>query len=296
MARMHADELDIGEALVRRLVRAQFPSWSDLPIERVESSGTDNAMFRLGEELAVRLPRREAAAAQIAKEHRWLPALAPLPLEIPMPVSLGLPADGYPWYWSVNRWLEGENATTARVKDENAAAIAIAAFIGALRRIDPTGGPQPGSHNFGRGVPLVKRDRYMRAAIASLGGEVDVAGVTTAWERALAASEWSDAATWIHGDLAPGNLLVRGGRITGVIDFGGLAVGDPACDLMVAWNYLDGRARATFKAALAPDEATWARGKGWALSMSVIALPYYLKTNPVIVANSRLTIATVLSE
>jgi aminoglycoside phosphotransferase (APT) family kinase protein len=293
---MHADERDIDEALVRRLIAAQFPHWSPLPIELVVSSGTDNAMFRLGDELAVRLPRRQGATEQIEKEHRWLPRLAPLPLEIPAPIALGQPSDDYPWRWSVYEWLIGESAITAAIDDERAAAIAIAGFITALQRIDPTGGPEPGSHNFGRGVPLAKRDRYVRAALASLERELDAALVAAAWERALDAAVWTNAPLWTHGDLAPGNLLVRNGCITGVIDFGGLAVGDPACDLMVAWNFLTGDARAAFKTTLNPDEATWARGRGWALSMSVIALPYYLKTNPVIVENSRRTIAAVLSD
>jgi len=293
---MHADERDIDEALVRRLIAAQFPHWSPLPIELVASSGPDNAMFRLGDELAVRLPRRQGATEQIEKEHRWLPRLAPLPLEIPAPIALGQPSDDYPWRWSVYEWLIGESAITAAIDDERAAAIAIAGFITALQRIDPTGGPEPGSHNFGRGVPLAKRDRYVRAALASLERELDAALVAAAWERALDAAVWTNAPLWIHGDLAPGNLLVRNGCITGVIDFGGLAVGDPACDLMVAWNFLTGDARAAFKTTLNTDEATWARGRGWALSMSVIALPYYLKTNPVIVENSRRTIAAVLSD
>jgi len=253
-------------------------------------------MFRLGDELAVRLPRRQGATEQIEKEHRWLPRLAPLPLEIPAPIALGQPSDDYPWRWSVYEWLIGESAITAAIDDERAAAIAIAGFITALQRIDPTGGPEPGSHNFGRGVPLAKRDRYVRAALASLERELDAALVAAAWERALDAAVWTNAPLWTHGDLAPGNLLVRNGCITGVIDFGGLAVGDPACDLMVAWNFLTGDARAAFKTTLNPDEATWARGRGWALSMSVIALPYYLKTNPVIVENSRRTIAAVLSD
>lgn len=296
MPRMHADELDIDEASVRRLIAAQFPHWSRLPIERVASSGTDNGMFRLGDELAVRLPRRQVATEQIEKEHRWLPRLAPLPLEIPTPIALGRPSNEYPWRWSVYTWLTGESAITATIDDERAAALAIAGFVAALQRINPTSGPEPGSHNFGRGVPLAKRDRYLRAALASLDGELDVGAVSVAWECALDANVWTNAPVWIHGDLAPGNLLVRNGSITGVIDFGGLAVGDPACDLMVAWNFLTGNARAAFKFALNPDEATWARGRGWALSMSVIALPYYLKTNPVIVENSRRTIAAVLSD
>ena len=292
---MHADELDIDAALVHRLIAAQFPRWISLPIERVASSGTDNAMFRLGDELAVRLPRRKAAMPQVEMEHRWLPKLAALPLDIPTPVAMGQPADGYPWPWSVCRWLDGENAITARIDDPHSAALAIAEFLAALRRTDPAGGPAPGPHNFYRGVPLVQRDRYVRAALASLDGEVDVPAATAAWEAALRAPQWEGSPTWIHGDLAPGNLLVSNGRLTGVIDFGGLAVGDPACDLMVAWNFLTLETREAFSAALSSDEATWARGRGWALSMSLIALPYYLKTNPVIVENSRRTIAEVLS-
>jgi aminoglycoside phosphotransferase (APT) family kinase protein len=296
MAKMHADEVDIDAALVGRLIAAQFPHWVSLPIDGVASSGTDNAMFRLGDELAVRLPRREAATKQVEKEHRWLPKLAPLPLEIPGPVAMGRPADGYPWQWSVYRWLEGENATTAQVDESRATALAIAGFVAALRRIDTAGGPGPGAHNFYRGAPLAHRDRYVRAAIASLGSEVDVAAVSAAWETALHAPEWQGAPTWIHGDLAPGNLLVREGRVRAVIDFGGLAVGDPACDLMVAWNFMTRETRDVFRHALPADESAWARGRGWALSMSLIALPYYLHTNPVIVENSRRTIAAVLSD
>ena len=292
---MHPDELDIDAALVRRLIAAQFPQWMSLPIERVPSSGTDNAMFRLGDELAVRMPRRKDATLQVEKEFHWLPSLAPLPLEIPTPVAMGEPSDEYPWRWSVYRWLDGENAATACIDDPRAAALAIAEFVAALRRIDPTGGPTPGQHNFHRGVSLVKRDRFMRAAIASLAGEVDVAAVSAAWDAALRAPQWHASPTWLHGDLAPGNLLVRNGRVSGVIDFGGLAVGDPACDLMVAWNFMTAETRHVFRDALQSDEAGWARGRGWALSMSVIALPYYLHTNPVIVENSRRTIAAILS-
>ena len=292
---MHADELDIDASLVRRLVAAQFPQWVSLPIEPVVSSGTDNAMFRLGDELAARLPRLPAATKQVEKEHRWLPKLAPLPLEIPTPVALGQPSDAYPWQWSVYRWLDGESATTGRIEDPRAAVLAIAEFIAALRRIDPAGGPTPGRHNFYRGVPLIQRDRYMRAAIASLEGEVDVAAVSAAWETALRAPQWEGLPTWIHGDLAPGNLLVRNGRVSGVIDFGGLAIGDPACDLMMAWNFMTAETRGVFKDAVKANESAWARGRGWALSMSVIALPYYLQTNPVIVENSRRTIAAILS-
>jgi aminoglycoside phosphotransferase (APT) family kinase protein len=292
---MHADELDIDATLVRRMIAAQFPRWARLRIERVDSAGTDNAMFRLGDALAVRLPRVMSATKQVEKEQHWLPRLGPLPLAIPAPVAMGQPSDGYPWQWSVYRWLEGENASTARIDDPRAAAIAIAEFVAALRRIDPTGGPAPGPRNFYRGAPLAQRDPYVRAAIASLDGEVDVRSVTAAWETALRAREWEGAQTWIHGDLAPGNLLVQNGRVSAVIDFGCLGVGDPACDLMVAWNFLTEEGRESFRATLPADDSTWARGRGWALSMALIALPYYMHTNPVIVAGARRTIAAVCS-
>lgn len=295
MARMHADELDLDEALVHKLISAQFPQWAALPLKRVPSTGTDNAMFRIGEELAVRLPRRQASMEQVEKEHRWLPRLAPLPLEIPVPVALGEPSAEYPWRWSIYRWLVGENAAVAHLTDERAAAVAIAHFICALRAVDTSGGPLPGSHNFGRGVPLLQRDRWVRTSIASLDGEIDAAAVRAAWQEALDAPPWSGPPVWIHGDLQPSNLLVRDGHITGVIDFGGLAVGDPACDLMLAWNFFTSDARAAFKSALLPDDAAWARGRGWALSMALIALPYYMNTNPAIVNASRATIAAVVS-
>jgi aminoglycoside phosphotransferase (APT) family kinase protein len=295
MARMHADELDLDEALVHKLISAQFPQWAALPVKRVPSTGTDNAMFRMGEELAARLPRRQASMEQIEKEHRWLPQLAPLPLEIPVPVALGEPAAEYPWRWSLYRWLGGENAAVADISDERAAAVAIARFIHALRAVDPSGGPSPGTHNFGRGVPLSQRDARVRASITSLSGEIDEVAVSAAWQEALDAPPWSSPPVWIHGDLQPSNLLVRDGHLTGVIDFGGLAVGDPACDLMLAWNFFTGDARAAFKSALRPDDAAWARGRGWALSMALMALPYYMSTNPAIVKASRLTIEAVLS-
>jgi aminoglycoside phosphotransferase (APT) family kinase protein len=295
MARMHADELDLDEALVRRLVAVQFPQWAELAIERVPSAGTDNAMFRIGHELAARLPRRQASMEQVEKEHRWLPRLSPLPLEIPVPVALGEPSAEYPWRWSIYRWLEGENAAVARIADERAAAVAIAGFIRALRAVDPSGGPPPGRHNFGRGVPLLQRDAWVRTSIASLADELDEPEVSAAWQEAIDAPEWDGRQTWIHGDLQAGNLLVRGGRISGVIDFGGLAVGDPACDLMLAWNFFASGARLAFREAVGADDASWARGRGWALSMALIALPYYMKTNPAIVDSSRRTIAAVLA-
>jgi len=254
---MHADEVDTDASLVRRLLAAQFPQWADLPIEPVHSAGTDNAIYRLGDDMAVRLPRIEWATANVDKEHRWLPRLAPLlPLAIPVPLARGEPGEGYPWHWSVYRWLEGENATIDRVDDPRQAATDLARFVAALQRIDPNCGPPAR-----RGVPLATRDALTRDAIASSQRMLDTDAVTAAWEAALEAPGWRGPPVWIHGDLQSGNLLAQHGRITAVIDFGGLGVGDPACDLMVAWNLLSAETRDVFRAALTVDDATWARGR-----------------------------------
>jgi aminoglycoside phosphotransferase (APT) family kinase protein len=294
---MHLNEVDTDVALVGRLLAAQFPHWAGLPIEPVPSAGTDNALYRLGADMAVRLPRIHWATAQVDKEHRWLPRLAPfLPLAIPVPLAKGTPGAGYPWHWSVYRWLDGENATIERLADPRQAATALAQFIVALQRIDPTGGPPPGPHNSFRGVPLAMRDTPTRAAIADLGGTLDAAAVTAAWEAALQAPTWPGPHVWIHGDLQSGNLLAVQGGLSAVIDFGCLGVGDPACDLIVAWNLLSAETRDVFRAALPVDNATWARGRGWALSVGLIALPYYQSTNPVLAGIARYAIDEVLAD
>ena len=294
---MHDDEVDIGLTLARRLVAEQFPDWAGLPMQPVRSAGTDNALFRLGADMAVRLPRRPAAGEQARKESRWLPLLAPhLPLDVPVPLALGMPAESYPYPWSVCRWLAGEDAADAPDIDLQRAAATLARFVSALRAIDPAGGPRPGAHNSFRGVPLLWRDAPTRAAIASLRGAIDAGAATRAWEAALAAPAWEGPPTWLHGDIHAGNLLVRRGRIGAIIDFGCLGIGDPACDLMVAWSLLSAETRPRFRSALSIDDATWARGRGWALSVALIALPYYLHTNPVLVGMSRRAIDGVLAD
>jgi aminoglycoside phosphotransferase (APT) family kinase protein len=295
--KMHVDEVDIDVSLVGRLLTAQFPQWADLPIVPVHSAGTDNAIYRVGSDLAVRLPRIEGATGQVDKEQQWLPRLAPhLPLAIPVPRALGTPGEGYPWQWSVYQWLEGENATIERIADPGHAARDLAQFVAALQRIDPTGGPPPGVHNSFRGVPLSTRDADTRAAIASLDGMLDTGAVTVAWDAALQAPAWHGPPVWIHGDLSPLNLLVQQGRLSAVIDFGCLGVGDPACDLQIAWNLLSAQTRDVFRAALPVDDATWARGRGWALSVGLIALPYYQNTNPVLAGIARRAIDEVLAD
>jgi aminoglycoside phosphotransferase (APT) family kinase protein len=294
---MHPGEVDIDGGLVRRLVAAQFPTWAGQPVERVASAGTDNALYRLGSEFVVRLPRTSAAAGQIEKERRWLPVLRPqLPLEVPVLLGNGEPGEGYPWRWSVLHWLTGDSALSAVISDPLAAAEALGGFVVALRSLDPAGGPRPGAHNFFRGVPLRLRDAHVRAAIDELSGTLEPSEVSAAWQLALRAAEWDRPPVWIHGDLLPTNLLVTRGKLSAVIDFGGLGVGDPACDVMAAWAVFTGESRATFRAALGVDDDTWARGRGWALSFALIALPYYEETNRVLADLARRTIAEVLTD
>jgi aminoglycoside phosphotransferase (APT) family kinase protein len=290
---MHEDELETDEALVRRLLAAQFPHWAELPIEALPAGGTDNAIYRLGDELSVRLPRRrEWEVGTFDKEFEWLPKLAPhLPVAVPTPVARGAAGEGYPHEWAIYDWLDGDDATTAPL-DLRRAATDLAELLAALRSIDPTGGPPPG----GRGGPLRPRDDATRAGIAALGDMIDAAAVTTAWQAALVAPEWDGPPVWIHGDLDARNLLVRAGRITGVLDWGSVCVGDPACDVKLAWAVLDAETRPVFRELLEIDDATWARGRGWALSQALIALPYYLHTYPVIVEQAWRWLAEVLSE
>lgn len=278
---MHADEVEVDVGLVRRLLEHQLPQWAGLPLARVDSAGTDNALFRLGRELVVRLPRISWAVDDVEKECRWLPRLADrLPVAIPAPVAQGDPGAGYPHRWWIYRWLEGAHPTVDR--QPPALAQQLAHFVTALRAVDATGGPAAS-----RGVPLADRDEYTRGAIASLAGVVDNRAAIAAWECALQVPAWDGPPVWVHGDLAPGNLLVADGRLSAVIDFGCLGVGDPACDLIVAWNLLPARDRDGYREALGVDEATWQRGRGWALSIALGQLSYYAETNPSLAGSAR---------
>lgn len=261
----------IDEALVRRLIATQLPQWADLPVTKL-AAGHDNRSFRLGETLLVRMPSAAGYAPQAEKEQRWLPHLAPrLPLPIPAPLAIGAPGEGYPWRWQVLRWIEGEAAAAAPAFDLTRFARDLAHFLAALQRADAAGGPAAGPHSFWRGGPLASYDAETRAAIAALRDRIDVPAATAMWEAALAAP-WTGPPVWFHGDVAPGNLIVRGGRLAAVIDFGCCGVGDPACDLVIAWTFLDAPARAAFRAAVGLDDACWARAKGWALWKALIVL------------------------
>jgi aminoglycoside phosphotransferase (APT) family kinase protein len=294
---MHINEADTNEFLVYRLINAQFPQWEGLALKSVQSAGTDHALYRLGDEMVVRLPRTSSASAQIDKEQRWLPRLAPLlPLAIPCPLAAGRPTEGYPWRWSVYQWLDGEDASVTPVADEHQSAIALAEFLSALHQIDPMDGPPPGEHNFFRGVPLALRDREMRAAIAPLKGRFDTDLMVEAWTCSLEAPAWNKPPCWIHGDLIPTNLLVHHGRLSAGIDFGGLGVGDPACDMLGAWTLLSPKARDVFRATLSVDNAAWSRGRGWALSFGVAAFEYYQESNPTLARIAQRAIEEVLAD
>jgi len=292
--KMHADEIETDVALVRRLLAGQFPQWADLRIDPVVSYGTDHDIYRLGSDLAARLPRIGWATKQAAKEAEWLPKLAPhLPLALPVQMAIGHPAEGYPFDWSVYTWLPGENAN-GTIDDLDQAAVDLAAFVKALRQVDTTGAPQ--RPHGGRGGPLAEGDAQVRRSVEQLGNRIDGAVALHSWEESLDASAWDGEEVWVHGDLLPGNLLVVDGRLSAVIDFGGLNVGDPACDLQPAWNVFAGDSRRGFRAELEVDDSSWLRGRGWALYQAVSALPYYWDTNPGMIRQASHALAQVLAD
>ena len=293
---MRSDAVNIDIPLVQGLVGEQFPQWADLPIREVIPNGWDNRTFRLGEYMSVRLPSARRYAPQVEKEQLWLPKLAPLlPLPVPAPLAHGKPAAGYPFPWSVYGWIDGDTATAESVVDLSRFADSLGEFLVALQAIETTGAPGTGAHNFYRGGDLSTYDEETRRAIAVLGDDLDTSAVTEVWEAALAVT-YHGPPVWIHGDVSAGNLLVRNGLLSAVIDFGGTAVGDPACDLAIAWTMFEGESRDTFRAALPLDDATWARGRGWALWKALIVMGGLSVTNAVESENSRRTISRILAD
>ncbi|MFJ4842477.1 aminoglycoside phosphotransferase family protein [Streptomyces sp. NPDC088746] len=287
---MHADETKTDTALVRRLLAGQFPAWADLPVERVGSHGTVNAIYRLGTDMAVRLPRIEGGSKDVATESRWLPRLAPhLPFAVPTPLAEGVPAEGYPWSWSVCRWLDGTNPAPGAGGAELAADIA--EFVLALRGVDPAGAPPAY-----RSEPLASRGTATRAALDALHGVIDTGAAAAAWSEALRAPAPQGPAVWVHGDLQPGNVLVSGGRLSAVIDFGCMGLADPAVDLIPGWYLLRAGARRIFRTRVGVDAETWARGRGWALSIALMELSYYRTSNPVMAGTARRVIGEILEE
>jgi aminoglycoside phosphotransferase (APT) family kinase protein len=263
-------DVAISVELVASLVARQFPEWSGREIRPVTPGGWDNRTFRLGEDLLVRLPSHARYVAQVEKEQRFLPLLAPsLPLPIPSPVALGKPDLGYPWPWSIYRWIEGEPATLRSIANVGEFAGDLASFLLALQRVNIPDGPASGEHNFFRGGPVATYDREVRDALDVLGDRIHTAAAVAVWQAALAAT-WSGPGVWVHGDISAANLLVRDGRLSAVIDFGSCAVGDPACDLTIAWTLLTAPGRDAFRRAMGMDDATWARARGWTLWKALI--------------------------
>lgn len=271
---MHESEIVIASETVATLVTAQFPQYSGLAIVPVAEHGSDNVLYRLGDTLSLRFPRRASAVSQIARDQKWLPHLQGLPLQVPQPVAVGAPGAGFPWPWAIHRWIDGARAMP-EATDMAQAATKLAAFLNALRQV-PTGDvPQAGPDNNHRGVALKQRDAATRGAISGVADLFSGAQLTRIWQDGLAAPVWPHAPVWLHGDLQPGNLLVRDGQLVAVIDWGLAAAGDPAADLSVAWSLLDAPGRAAFFDALAPDPDTLLRGRAWAVYAGCIALSYY---------------------
>ncbi|GAA1854663.1 aminoglycoside phosphotransferase family protein [Asanoa iriomotensis] len=291
---MHPGEFPITTELVSALLRAQFPQWARRPLTRVDSTGTVNALFRLGDDLVVRLPRVDWSLGDIETEATWLPRLAPrLPVAITEQLAAGVPGEGFPWPWAVYRWLPGTVPVEGALVDPLGLAADLAEFVRAMRAVDLPGAPaayRGGGHS--------RLDEAARPALAGLDGILDadtLSAAEKAWDADLAVPDYAGPPVWLHADLMPGNLLVdQRGRLRGVIDFGTLGVGDPSCDLIVAWNLLTAEGRDAFRAALDVDEETWRRGRGRSLAMALVALVYYHRTNPAFADNARYVIDEVL--
>ncbi|MEV0471232.1 aminoglycoside phosphotransferase family protein [Streptomyces prunicolor] len=289
--------MTVDPTLVRSLLAEQFPDWTQLPLSRLEPAGSDHVIYRLGETMSVRLPRSDWADGEAAKEHTWLPLLAPqLPLAVPEPLALGAPGRGYAWHWSVTRWLDGTTASVDGLADPDLAAGQLAAFLRALQAIPAAGTLLPGPHPELDRAPLADRDHSTRAAIEAVDGVFDTAALTEVWDNALDAPAWDREPVWCHGDFHTGNLLTVDGRISAVIDFGGLGMGDPACDLVVAYTLLSATTRPLFRAALDVDDATWTRGMGWGLTTGLNAYTSHAATEPRVARQTTRQLTEVLTE
>ncbi|MQA27265.1 MAG: phosphotransferase [Micromonosporaceae bacterium] len=293
---MHADQVDVTEETVAGLVAVQFPEWRDLPVRAVASHGTVNALFRLGDEIILRFPLRPSLDAEsreeLAREQdnaRRIAAHVPLP--VPEPVALGVPGEGYAGPWTAYRWIPGSPVSGAGAGDLEQLARDLAGFVRAFHGMDTGGRAWDG---LSRGGPLHTKDDYVRRALAESAHLTDTVGLARAWERCLEAPHHDAADVWIHADLMPGNLLVRDGKLSAVIDLGAVCVGDPAVDLMPAWNLLGPAARETYRRAVGVNEARWERGRGWAVVQAIGALPYYVDTNPAMADTARRTLDAVL--
>ncbi len=290
--KMHDDEFEIDSRLVKRLVGAQFPQFGHLPVRPVRSTGTVNAIYRLGEDFCARLPRVRRYAGDLDNEWQWLPRLAPfLSLQVPEPVAEGHPESWYPYPWAIYRWIHGQTYADELVTDECRAAAHLARFVSDLRGIEPIARAPRGGRK-----PLRQLDIVTRTAIESARSVIKYEAASAAWDLALQAPAWAGTPVWIHTDLLRPNLLVRGGRLSAVIDFGAAGVGDPAADVVPAWSVFGPAGRAAYRAALAVDDGTWNRARGYALHQAALIIPYYRETNPDFVAMATRTVEQVIAD
>lgn len=293
---MNKNNPTINTMLIHKLIKAQFPMWEDLPIRQLIPGGLDNRTFRLGSDKLVRIPSAEHYAAQIQKEYYWLPKLASqLPLTIPTPLRMGEPGEGYPWRWSIYQWIEGETVADCTEINKTMLAVSLAKFLQALHKISLVGGPTPGSHNFYRGGNLNIYDSETRNAIKIIKNDIDQCLVTEIWDKALSTA-WHGQPKWVHGDISAENLLIKDGKLNAVIDFGLIAVGDPACDLSITWTLFEEKNRALFKEMLALDDEIWARARAWTLWKALIIVAEISKTNTVETKRSRNIIHELIKE
>ncbi len=293
---MTDDALDINVNLVQQLVSSQFPDWSDLPITEVHPNGWDNRTFRLGGKMSVRLPSAERYSLQVDKEQKWLPILSQkLPLPIPIPLAKGEPNHKYPYNWSIYEWIDGDTATSERIDDMSKFATALGGFLIALRRINTSGGPGPGPGHRGGDLNFYNEQAQQAIEILRSKSNLDTKLLVEVWDAAVA-SKWVNPPVWIHGDVSSGNILVKDGEIAAVIDFGSAAIGDPACDLSIAWTMFDKDSRDAFRISMDLDDDTWARGKGWTLWKSLILLSGIDKTNAYEGKRSLETVHQLLNE
>ncbi|WP_328998156.1 aminoglycoside phosphotransferase family protein [Kribbella sp. NBC_00709] len=294
--KIHADQPDIDTPLVRELVAAQFPQWAALPLERVDSSGLVNAVYRLGTDLSVRLALRPSSTDIVQREQAKLAALAPfLPAAIPSVEGIGSPTDAFPGEWSVHRWLTGTHPSPHALVDPRGLATDLAAFVDAFRQIDLPDRPPayPGERR--TRAPMVSMDSSTREAIGELDGLIDTRAALASWDESLAAP-YDGSEVWVHSDLTPSNLLVSAeGRLTAVLDFETCGVGDPACDLFPVWYLLPANVHEEFRATLDVDDATWLRGRGRVLSQALIVLRYFKDTNPALAKYAQHAVNKVLT-
>lgn len=275
--KMHVDEVDTSPELVKDLLLGQFPEWASDPIQIMQPEGTDNAMYRLGNNKLIRLPRTKGSSLNIEKEMTWLPKLEPsLPIPIPKIIGTGFPDKDYPFHWLICEWLDGLNPNQEGMLDEHMAAKDLGAFVKAMQHINPVNGP-----SCRRGKPLNTCDEEVKKSIPLLKELYDEKLISELWEFTSNVPLWEHDPVWIHGDLHSGNLLAKEKKIVGVVDWGLAGVGDPACDMMVAWTLLGQEGRKIFRSIVQPDDDTWHRGRGWALFLGIVGYPYYRITNPI---------------